>query len=96
MVADIPLTHGPADIKGHGRGHVFRGLAGQHNAAHLGSVSVNYGHLIAPLTDLGNLSTGLFHHLQLSLGGGSAVLGLQGVAPQRDDNPLRHSMTSFP
>ena len=96
MVADITLAHGSADVKGHGRGHVLGGLAGQDNAAHLGAVSVDHGHLVAPLTDLGDVGAGLFHHFQLGLGGGPAVFGLQRVAPQGDDDPLRHGMTSFP
>ena len=86
VVADIPLAHGTADVKGHGGHHVLGGLAGQDDPAHLGTVAVDHRHFIAGAADVGDALAGVAHHFQLGLGGGFAVLGLQGVPAQGDDD----------
>lgn len=46
MVADIALTHSTADIKRHGRCHLFRRFTAKQNLPDLGAVSVNHGNFI--------------------------------------------------
>ena len=82
VVADIPLAHSPAHVKGHGGRHVTGGLAGQEDAPHLGAVSVDDGQFIPGHRQLGQLRGGALEHLMLRLGGGGELLVLQGVAPQ--------------
>ena len=43
------------------------------------------GHLIAVYAELRDVFAGFPHHAELGLGGGPAVLGLEGIAPQGDD-----------
>ena len=86
VIADIPLAHGAAHIKGHGGHHVLGGLAGQDDPAHLGTVAVDHRHFVAGAADVGDALAGAAHHLQLGLGGGVTVFGLQGVSAQGDDD----------
>ena len=60
------------------------------------TVAVDDGQLIPPAADLRDVVGRPANHLQLRLGGGCAVLGLQGVAAQRDNKSLWHGVTSFP
>ena len=94
MVADIALAHGPANVKGHGRGHRYRIFVLQHDAPHLGAVAVGHHHLVPLLDDVRNVLGGLLHHLQLGLGGGGLSFCLQGVASQ-GDHDLFHGFVSF-
>ena len=96
MVADIALAHGAADVKGHGRDHFPGRLPCQDDAAHLGAVSVDDGHFIAPQGDIGKVGAGLLDHAELALGGGVAVLALQGVASQGNDEFFVHRRSPFP
>lgn len=78
VIADIPLAHSAAHIKGHGGHHVLGGLAGQDDPAHLGTVAVDHRHFVAGAADVGDALAGAAHHLQLGLGGGSRCLWTAG------------------
>lgn len=80
MITDVALAHSAANVKGHRRHYILGGLAGEQNAANLGAIAVDNGHLIAIGAQLCDVFAGLLDDFQLCLCSGGAVLGLQGVA----------------
>ena len=95
VVTDITLAHGTADIKRHHGDHIFCSLAGQNDTANLRTVAMDHGQLIAACAELSHVFAGLLHNFQLGLSSGRAVLGLQGVAAQRDDDLGHGSILLF-
>ena len=67
MISYVPLGHGSAYIKGHGRDHILRCFRGEDDPSYLRSISVNHCHLIPSAANLCNILTCSFYNLQLGL-----------------------------
>ena len=65
VIADIPLAHGTAHVKGHGRSDIGGSFRGQQDAPHLRAVAVNDSQLIPGAGELRQIFCGTASHLQL-------------------------------
>ena len=86
VITDVALAHCAADVERHNRDHILGSLAGQNDATNLRTITMDHSQLLAAGAKFSHIFASLLHDFQLSLSSGRAVLGLQGVAAQRDDN----------
>ena len=84
VVADVSLAHRAAHVEGHGGGHVGGRFVLQHDAAHLGAVSVGDDHVVPGFDDVGDIGRGLFNNFQLGFGGSRLSRFLERIPAQGD------------